>query len=98
MRKHSKREDGAPRAGKIIPLVITRIVEAPAPRAANDSRPGKLDYQARPKKPEKKKSPARVEIERKIHATGKFIGDGEKLTAFVWLDDDDVPASTAAND
>jgi hypothetical protein len=98
MRKHIKREDGTPRAGKTIPLVITRIVETPAPQAANDSRPSKLNYQAKSKKPEKKESPARVKVERQIRATGKFIGDGKKLTAFVWLDDDNVPADTAAND
>jgi hypothetical protein len=99
MRKHIKCEDGTPRAGKIIPLAITRIIEVPARQAANDSRPGKLNYLGKSRKPKEKKSPPRVGIERRIHATtGKFIGDGEKLTVFVWLDDEDVPAGTATND
>jgi hypothetical protein len=98
MRKHIKREDGTPRAGKTIPLVITRVVEVPNPKAANDSRPGKLNYQGKPKKPGKPQLPARKLIEHKTFANGKFIGDGEKLTAFVWLDDENAPTGEAAND
>jgi hypothetical protein len=98
MRKHIKREDGTPRAGKIIPLVITRTVEVPNPQAANDSRPGKLNYQGKPKKPGKTQSPARKTIERQTKANGKFFGDGEKLTAFVWLDEESAPTDAAAND
>ncbi|MDR2113510.1 MAG: hypothetical protein LBQ62_10510 [Candidatus Accumulibacter sp.] len=98
MRKHIKREDGTPRAGKIIPLVITRTVEVPVSQAANDSRPGKLNYQAKTKKPGKPQLPARKIIERRTYANGKFFGDGEKLTAFVWLDEESAPDNLAAND
>ena len=42
--------------------------------------------------------PVRDRIERRTYVTGKYIGDGEKLTAFVWLDEDSAPGDTDAND
>jgi hypothetical protein len=98
MRKHIKREDGTPRAGKTLSLAITRVVEVVPPPAANDPRPGNLNYLGKPRKPAKPQLPARKRVEKKTYATGKFFGDGEKLTAFVWLDEDSAPAGEAAND
>ena len=100
MRKHIKREDGAPRAGRTIPLVITRVVEVRDTKpAANDShKPGKLNYQSKPKKNAAPPQPTRQLVERKTYATGRFIGDGEKLTAFVWLDEETMPKEDAANE
>jgi hypothetical protein len=98
MRKHIKREDGTPRAGKVLPLAITHVVEVVVPPAANDPRPGNLNYLGKPRKPVKPKLPVRERIEKKTYAKGKFLGDGEKLTAFVWLDEDSAPADKAAND
>ena len=98
MRKHIKREDDTPRAGKTIPLVINRLVEEPIPPAANDSRHGKLNYLTKSGKPAKAPAPTDNRMCRKSPATGKFFGDGEKLTAFVWLDEDSAPTEAAAND
>ena len=98
MRKHIKREDGTPRAGKTISLVITRVVEAPIPPAANDSRHGKLNYLAKSGKPAKAPAPADNRVRKQSPATGKFFGNEEKLTAFVWLDEDSAPTDSAAND
>ena len=98
MRKHIKREDGTPRAGKTIPLVITRVVEAPIPPAANDSRHGKLNYLAKTGKTNKAPALTDNRVRRKLPATGKFFGNGEMLTAFVWLDEDSAPTDSAAND
>ena len=102
MRKHIKRDDGIPRAGKTISLVVTRVVEARNTAAASEpARTGKLNYQSKPKKAAnaaKALPPGPQRIERKTYATGRFIGDGEKLTAFVWLDEDTAPEGDAAND
>jgi len=99
MRKHIKRDDGYPRAGKTITLVTTRIFEVSSPAANDERKPGKLNYQSKPKKIAAKVQPsARQRVERKSYATGRYIGDGEKLTAFVWLDDDTAPEGDASND
>jgi len=37
-------------------------------------------------------------IEKKTFGRGRYIGDGEKLTAFVWLDEDSAPSGEAGND
>lgn len=98
MRKHFKREDSTPRAGKTITLITTRIVDAKNTPAANDTpKHGKLNYQGKAKPANAQPKPDR-RVERKSYATGRFIGDGEKLTAFVWLDEDNTPAGEAAND
>ena len=98
MRKHIKREDGTPRAGKTIPLVINRMVEAPAPPAANDSRHCKLNYLTKSGKPTKAPVPTDNRVRKQSPATGKFFGNGEKLTAFVWLEGESAPSEDAAND
>ena len=98
MRKHIKREDGTPCAGKAIPLVITRVVEAPVPPAANDSRHGKLNYLTKSGKPAKAPASTDNRVRKQSSATGKFFGNGEKLTAFVWLDEESAPTEDAAND
>ena len=99
MRKHIKRDDGIPRAGKTIPLVVTQIIEVSNPPAANDQRKhGKLNYQGKPKKPAAVQPKTHHRVEKKSYGAGKFIGDGEKLTAFVWLDEDTAPKDPAAND
>ncbi len=100
MRKPTKRPDFSARAGNTIPLVVTRIVESRSTPAANEAdKHGKLNYQAKPPKPQKTKpdAPSTHRVERTSYAKGRFIGDGEKLTAFVWLDDD-APEGAAAND
>ena len=98
MRKHIKREDGTPRAGKTIPLVINRVVEEPIPPAANDSRHGKLNYLVKTGKPTKAPALTDNRVRKQSSATGKFFGNGEKLTAFVWLDEEIAPTEDAAND
>jgi len=98
MRKHIKREDGTPRAGKTIPLTVTRLVEARTQPAANEAHPGKLNYQAKSKRQPKVQPSVPQRVEKRIHAQGRFIGDGEKLTAFVWLDVETAPKGDAANE
>ena len=98
MRKHIKSEDGTQRVGKTIHLVITRVVEVPVPTAANDSRHGKLNYLVKPRKSAKETVQTDNRVLRKTHATGKFFGNGEQLTAFVWLDEESVPTAEQAND
>lgn len=98
MRKHIKREEGTPRAGKTIPLVITRLVEARRSVAANDPHPGKQNYLGKSKKPVPVQTLGDPREERRTPAKGMFIGDGERLTAFVWLDEDDASSPNAAND
>lgn len=98
MRKPTKRPDFSARAGNTIPLVVTRIVDAKNTPAANDTpKHGKLNYQGKAKPP-KPEVPSTRRVERKSFATGRFIGDGQKLTAFVWLDEENTPAGEAAND
>ena len=101
MRKPTKRPDLSARAGNTIPLVVTSIVESNPSTAANqEGKRGKLNYQAKPLEPQKAKpkTPSTRRMESKSYATGRFIGDGEKLTAFVWLDDENVPEGKAANE
>lgn len=98
MQKHIKRDDGFPRAGKTISLVVTKTIEVSDTPAANAPvKRGKLNYQGKPKNPVKVPPKTRHRVEKKTYGAGKFIGDGEKLTAFVWLDDETVPAGPAAN-
>ncbi len=100
MQFKSKRP-AAPKAGDTIPLVVTRTVtvknDAPA---ANQPKHGKLNYLAGPpkKKVVKPSPPSTRVVERKSFSIGRYIGNGESLTAFVMLDPDDASKSPAAND
>lgn len=99
MQFHSKRPE-PPKAGQTIPLVTTRTVEIKDDRpAANQPKHGKLDYLAGPPKKPKKAAPTgkRV-VEKRSLSIGKYLGNGEQLTAFVMLDADDVPKENAANE
>lgn len=95
MRKHIKREDPAPRAGKTVPLVISKVETHQQPAANAPAKHGKLDYQGK-RKPAPPASAKPVRVERRVYAQGRYIGDGKKLTAFVWLDD--VLPGDAANE
>lgn len=104
MQFHSKRPE-PPKAGQSIPLITTRTVVIKDDKpAANEPKHGKLDYLAGPPK---KKAAARGTkpapsgtrvVERKILSIGRYIGNGEQLTAFVMLDPDDAPKAPAANE
>ncbi|MBE7459627.1 MAG: hypothetical protein HS112_03775 [Zoogloeaceae bacterium] len=96
MQIRSKRPARKPRTDRKIPLVITRTVEV-RDQPAVPEKHGKLNYQAKPKKPAKPAPKAR-RVERRSFAQGQYIGDGEKLIAFVWLDEDTAPKGEAAND
>ena len=92
MRKHIKPADLHPKAGDRITLTLTRVVQVPNPApSANPPRPGKLNYLSKPKKPLSKPTQSvpktRQRIEHHTYSQGKYIGNGHKITAFVWLDD-----------
>lgn len=102
MQKRSKPACRQPAVGRKIPLTVTRILEAPvsSPAAAATWR-GKMNYLAQPKKAVTSKPAAPQKwqrIERRERAVGQYIGDGEKMIAFVWLDEDAAPKEEAAND
>lgn len=98
MRKHIKREDSAPRAGKTITLVTTRIVDAKNTPAANDTpKHGKLNYQGKAK-PAKAQPKHDRRIERTVITQGRYFGSSEQVCAFVMLDEDTAPKGDAAND
>jgi hypothetical protein len=97
MQKHSKAADLHAKAGEIVSLVVTQIItlQNKSP-AATPLKPGKLNYQAKPKK----SAPKTEQLRQKNHsvssiaatAGGKYFGNGQQLTAFVWLDDEPTPA------
>ncbi len=92
---------GAPKAGTTIPRVVTRTVTVKNDTpAANQPTHGKLNYLAGPpkKKDVKISPPSPRVVERKSFSIGRYIGNGESLTAFAMLDPDDSPNSPAAND
>ena len=100
MQFHSKRP-APPKAGQTIPLVSTRTVEIRDDKpAANQPKHGKLDYLAGPpKKKGAKPAPSGKRIvEKRSLSIGKYIGNGEQLTAFVMLDPDEAPQVPAANE
>ena len=103
MQKRIKPADRHPKAGDTVPLVVTQVCEVGNDTpAANQPKRGKLNYQAKPKKSAPKPKPSssqfRPRVECRSFSQGKYIGDGEKLTAFVWLDDEPLPMPPAAND
>lgn len=101
MQKRNKPADRQPAAGRKIPLTVTRILEAPVPSsAAAATRQGKMNYLAPSKKAGTSKPAPKIRqrIERKERAVGQYIGDGEKMIAFIWLDEDTAPKEAAAND
>lgn len=101
MQKRIKPAQRHPVAGAKISLAVTRVIEvSDSPVAANQPKRGKLNYLVKPRQSQAAKAPpaARRRIERRALATGQYIGDGEKLTAFVWLDEDSAPQGEAANE
>jgi len=98
MQKHSKPADLHAKAGEIISLVVTQVitVQNKTP-TANPPKPGKLNYQAKPKKsapkPERSASKEPLRVEHRTYSKGKYFGNGQQLTAFVWLDDEPTPPS-----
>jgi len=101
MHKRIKPPDRRPTAGTTIPLVVTHTVEVQTDqigKPAANQRHGKLNYQGKSKKPTKAPPPATQRVERKISGRGQYIGNGEHLTAFVWLDEELAPNGKAAND
>jgi hypothetical protein len=100
MQFHSKRPE-PPKAGDRMTLVSTRTVEIRDDKpAANQPKHGKLNYLAGPpKKKVAKPAPSgRRLVERKSLSIGKYIGNGQQLTAFVMLDPDEAPKTPAANE
>jgi len=101
MQFHSKRPV-PPKAGQAIPLVSVRTVEVRDEKpAASQPKHGKLNYLAGPLPKKKGAKPApsgkRV-VEKRSFSIGKYIGNGEQLTAFVMLDPDEAPQVPAANE
>ena len=100
MQFKSKRPE-PPKGGETIPLVVTRTVTVKNDTpAANQPKHGKLNYLAGPpkKKVVKPASPSTLVVEKKSFSIGRYIGNGEHLTAFVMLDPDEVPKVPAANE
>ncbi len=101
MHKRIKPPSRRPTAGTTIPLVVTDTVVVQTDRTgmpAANQRHGKLNYQGKPKKPNKAPPRTTQRVERKTPGRGQYIGNGEHLTAFVWLDDELAPKDKAAND
>jgi hypothetical protein len=99
MQKRINPPDRRPTAGATVPLIVTRTVEIQADQfgmPATNERPGKLNYQGKPKKPVKASPAGKQRVERKTYGRGQYIGNGEHLTAFVWLDE--PQRGEAAND
>ena len=100
MQKHSKPAALRAKAGEIISLTVTQFiaVQNKAP-AAKPLKPGKLNYQAKPKKsapkPERSASKEPQRVEQRTYFRGKYFGNGQQLTAFVWLDDEPTPPREA---
>ena len=100
MQFKSKRPE-PPKGGDTIPLVVTRTVTVKNDTlAANQAKHGKLNYLAGPpkKKAAKTVSPSTRVVDKKSFSIGRYIGNGEKLTAFVMLDPDEAPNMPAANE
>lgn len=102
MQFHSK-QPAPPKAGDTIPLVTTRAVEIRDDKpAANQPKHGKLDYLAGPPKKKAKgampKPSGKRLIEKRSLSIGRYIGNGQQLTAFVMLDPDEAPQMPAANE
>lgn len=85
---------GEPR--DLVLRVATRRVPAKS-QAQPPAKYGKLEYLVRSKMAECKPTQP-VTVEHKEYARARYIGNGERLTAFVWLDEDLLPRVNAAND
>jgi hypothetical protein len=100
MQKRVKPPDRRPATGTTIPLIVTRTVEVQTDqlgKPAANQKHGKLNYQGKPKKASKAPPVGTQRIERKTYGRGQYIGNGEHLTACVWLDEDTAPKGKAAN-
>jgi hypothetical protein len=64
---------------------------------ANQPKHSKLNYMGWPVKKSRKAPPTTERVERKVFGVGRYIGNGEKLTAFVWIDEDSAPKGPAAS-
>ena len=96
-----RNKPASPKAGETIPLVTVRTVTVKSDKpAANQPKHGKLNYLAGPpkKKAAKPASPSTRVVDKKSFSIGRYIGNGERLTAFVMLDPDEVPKVPAANE
>jgi hypothetical protein len=101
MQRRINPPDRRPVAGATIPLIVTRTVEVQADqlgKPAANQRHGKLNYQGKPKKASKAPPAGRQHVERKAYGRGQYIGNGEHLTAFVWLEEEAAPKDKAANE
>jgi hypothetical protein len=96
MRKRVKPRFSAPKAWETIPLSVTRVVGTRKPAVNDTLWSGKQNYLVK-SKPPAKAPPAVEKIKKQFPAKGQFIGDGTRLTAFVWLDDTE-DMGDAAND
>jgi hypothetical protein len=95
MQKHIKPAAHHPKAGETISLAITHTVQVQNQVAVIPAKAGKLNYLGNPSK--LKKTAAKLtqpapknhrRIEHRTYAQGKYIGVGNRLTAFVWLDNE----------
>lgn len=94
-----RNKPASPKAGETIPLVTVRTVTVKNDKpAANQPKHGKLNYLGGPAKKSKKAPATSERVERRVFGVGRYIGEGEKLTAFVMLDPDEVPKDRAANE
>lgn len=96
---HYRNKPVSPKAGETIPLVTVRTVTVKNDKpVANQAKHGKMDYLGGPAKKSKKAPSTTERIERKVFGVGRYVGNGEKLTAFVWIDDETAPNGPAANE
>lgn len=89
----------AGKAGDTVTLIVSRSYEAVKASAPDTNpNPGKLNYQAKPRKAAKPEARRPELVEKKIYGRARYIGDGTRLTAFVWLDEESAPQGEAGND
>ncbi len=98
MQKHIKPACHHPKAGETVSLTLTHTVQVQNQEASViPAKTGKLNYLGKPSKLNKTapklahSAPKTLRcIEQRTYSQGQYIGDGKRLTAFVWLDDEPV--------
>lgn len=71
-----------PKAGDTISAVV-EVVTVTQPLGDNETKKhGKVNYLG--KKPLRKGNKPLPTVQREVRRTGRYIGDGEKIIAFVW--------------